>query len=80
MTIDSLVKTGYVAFGAGGAGGLWLFVHEMSYSGAHPGTQLSGVLEVAGLAIAAIAGGGVVGMAALRRLATDDRDVNKSAK
>lgn len=81
MTIDSLAKAGYVGFGAGGAGGLWLFVHEMSYASAHPGTELAGVLQVTGLAIAAVAGGGVGAMAMLRRLTTraGSHDLDKTS-
>lgn len=68
MTTDSLATVvGYVGFGAGCLGGVWLFLKETAYAGSHPGSELAGVLQVVGLILVALALGGFAAVTLLRR-------------
>lgn len=67
MTSELLVKVGFGAFAFGGAGGLWLLLHEMDYATTHAHSELSGVLEVAALALIAVAVGGIAAVNLLKR-------------
>lgn len=71
MTADSLVTTGYVAFGVGGLGGIWLFLKETAYAGSHPGSDLAGVLQVVGLTLVALSVGGLAAVTLLRRVVSN---------
>ena len=71
MNTDSLVTTGYLAFGAAGLGGVWLFLKEFAYAGSHPNSELAGVLQAVGVILIALAVGGLVSVTLLRRLAAD---------
>lgn len=67
MTTDALVIAGYVAFGAGGLGGTWLFLKETAYAGSHPGSDLAGVLQIVGLILIALSVGGLAAVTLLQR-------------
>jgi hypothetical protein len=67
MTSTSLATAGFLAFGAGGIGGIWLFLKEVAYAGSHPGVQLAGELQIVGLVLVALAIGGIVTLTLVRR-------------
>ena len=71
MTTDSLITTGYFAFGAAGLGGVWLFLKELAYASANPNSELAGVLQAVGVILVALAIGGLVTLTVLRRAARD---------
>jgi len=74
MKTESLVTVGFVSFGAAGAGGIWLFLKELAYGSANPGSQLTGVLQVVGLVLVALAVGGLVAMTVLKRMVSARSD------
>lgn len=71
MTTQSLVTAGYICFGAAGLGGIWLFLKELAYGSANPGSELTGVLQVVGLVLIALASGGLLAMTVLKRVVSD---------
>ncbi len=77
MKTDSLVTTGYLAFGAAGLGGVWLFLKEAAYANAHPNSELAGVLQAVGVILVALAIGGLVSVTLIRRLVGDTSPVGK---
>jgi hypothetical protein len=70
MNTNTLTTVGYLSFGAGGLGGVWLFLKEAAYAGSNPGTELAGVLQVVGVVLVALAIGGLVSVTFLKRLAS----------
>ncbi len=68
MKPETLVTAGYVSFGAAAAGGIWLFLKELAYGSAYPGSELTGVLQVIGLTLIALAAGGLVVMTLLKQV------------